>query len=275
MENLYDKIEPYLLGELEGSEKAAFQEAIEKDSQLKSSLEQHQHIMERLHAARLRFKVKTEWRKIRKPANKWWVWALAACLLALLAYWNFSGIKKIDRPQPDNVSPQLAPLQTPSQVFPPTDDTQTETLPDNSPANRTIALAKQYQQQPFPNMLRSTSSDETPSVLRTAFEAYEQGAYNTTLQLLNEVPKLQNNETALFLRGSAHFRQGNFDKAARDFEQLAESFQYKHDAHWNYVLSLWASDDARAKTLMSQIAGDQDNPFQQKAKELLKQMTKH
>jgi tetratricopeptide (TPR) repeat protein len=265
MENPYDKIELYLLGEMEEPEKSAFEEAVEKDAGLKTSLAQHRTGVAQLDAARLRGKVKAEMLKTKKHGSNLWAWALGAALLALLAYWS------LPFNQTEAPSPQSAPAPSPVPT-PPIAGTQTGTLPDNNRPNPALALAKRYQQRPTLDMLRSTSPDGSSAALRDALDAYEQGAYSTALQRLSEVPKLQENEIALFLRASVYFAQGNFDQAARDFEGLATSFQYKHDAHWNYVLCLWASGDARAKTLMDNIASDPDSPFRKEAMLLMKQM---
>src|SRR5690349_19245580 len=58
MKNLEDKIEQYILGELEGAERLAFENSLKSDPGLATAVDRQRELMQRLDALRLRGKVK-------------------------------------------------------------------------------------------------------------------------------------------------------------------------------------------------------------------------
>lgn len=283
MENFNQNIERYLLGELTESELGAFEKALESDVDLAKSVAYHREILLRLDALRLRNKVKSA---IILPPGKsagMYInrkfWAMAASLLVLLvAIWFIKQPVKTKQEVVENERPIVSPqtLKMPSVETP-------NPFPDRPKANQPkekvlknpqlIALAAELLEQPAQTLVRDATQPDGETALKTpaqlAAEAYEKRNFRLTAEILKEDSQVLSDENARFLRASARFNIGQFDGAAKDFEALIKSFQYMHEARWNYLLCQIAlGNSGIAKAMLAEIIAEPDFPFRAKALKL-------
>lgn len=122
-------------------------------------------------------------------------------------------------------------------------------------------------------MVRDAAQAETGTTSKTkaqaAAEAYFQQKYSLAASLLKEDQLVQTDEEARFIRANARFNTDQFAAAAKDFEALKNSFQFKYEAQWNYLLCQIAlGNTEKAQRLLSTILDDPDFPFSAKALKL-------
>jgi hypothetical protein len=284
MNPLFDKIEPYLLGELTGPEREAFEQVLRSDPDLARAVKRQREIVLRLDGLRLRHKVKAALGGRAEPEQKAALrvvrlaWAVAASLVLLVAALWF-----LYRPPAENVRDTA---QQPPAIARPDTLVRTETPapgdvpapeappPGPSPATRTnlVALARGYLAGPSASRLRGSAGsgqapeDRTPA--ERAAEAYERQDFRQANELLAD-ELVEQDEEARFLRASARFQTGLYSAAAADFKALEKSFQFRHEARWNFILSQLAlGNREEARALLTAAAADPDFPFQTKAAEL-------
>ncbi|MFN0214108.1 MAG: hypothetical protein ACKVT2_07615 [Saprospiraceae bacterium] len=278
MENLNEKTEQYLLGELEGPELAAFENALQTDTALAKSVEQHRAMIQRLDALRLRKKVAAV---LGSERTKVWLnrmfWVLAVLLgLMIAAYWVFKPDGPSKTSPVENQAPSLptappiaSPKETPGSPLP-------GNTPDNKPASdkqRLIALARKYQEHPSQTFVRDATQKESDTAPKTlaqqAAEAYYKQNFRLVVDLLKDDKQLEEDDSARFVRANARFNIGQFSGAAKDFDALNDSFQFKHEARWNFLLCQIALGNIRkAKALLAEMVVEEDFPFRAKAMDL-------
>ena len=72
-----------------------------------------------------------------------------------------------------------------------------------------------------------------------------------------------------FILFCLHCRLELFAGAAKDFDALKDSFQFRHEARWNFLLCQIALGNMEiSKVLLAEMVTDQDFPFRAKAMEL-------
>jgi hypothetical protein len=296
MENFDEKIEPYLLGELSEAELIAFEKLLKTDASLAKSVAKHREMMERLEALRLRKKVKKALAppsiNAAKVAPMWAdraVWMVAASLMLIAAaLWFFTR-------QTDSAAPQMAdhPAQ-PSDVLPTPDSTGTDQTaqkqlptpdPGDSPddglavnPSRRLALAREYLRRPNDTDIRNAATVENPAAEKTTLqlsaEAFDKGNFALSANLLRDDKTVEEDEMAQYLRASARFQIGQYAAAAADFDALKTSFQFKHDARWNYLLCQLALGDMKlVNRLLAGMLADKDYPFHEMAVALKTKLT--
>lgn len=278
MENHYEKTERYLHGELEGPDLTAFEKALQTDAALARSVEQHRAMIQRLDALRLRKKVATV---LGSEVTKVWpnrmFWVLAVLLgLLIAAFWVFKPDGPPKTSPVENQAPSLpadptiaAPVKTPADPLP-------ENASDNKPASdktRLIALARAYQEQPSQTFVRDAAQGHTDPAPKTltqqAAEAYYKQNFRLAVDLLKDDKQLEEDDSARFIRANARFNIGQFAGAAKDFDALKDSFQFRHEARWNFLLCQIALGNMKtAKTLLAEMVAEEDFPFRVKALEL-------
>ncbi|MFN0034544.1 MAG: hypothetical protein ACKVUS_05710 [Saprospiraceae bacterium] len=292
MENYHEKVEGYLLGELSEHERAAFETRLQADAILAKSVEQHREMMYRLDALRMRAKVKSVLLETSSGGAKTTqifasrsFWAMAATLVLLAAAVLF--FRSPSTKTKSEVVGNQSPMVTPETSFENKNATQNETpAPQQSkpqtakPIENTnkksaqlLALARKFHIQPSQAFVRSAVEKEGGTSLKTpaqlAAEAFEQKNYRLAAKLLQEDKMVGADETTRFLRASARFQIGQFASAALDFDALRNSFQFKHEARWNFLLCQIAVGKTKlAKALLAEILADEDFPFHSRAVEL-------
>jgi hypothetical protein len=289
MNPFFDKIEPYLLGELSALEREAFEKALRSDPELAGAVNRQNEVMLRLDALRLRHKVKAALGDQAAPEQKTALrvvrlaWAVAASLVLLVAALWF-----LYRPPAEN-APDIA-VQPPVIARPDTlvrteapapgavpapEIARPEARSGPSPATRAnlVALARQYSVGPTASRLRgsagSAQAPESGTPAERAAEAYERQDYRRVNELLQADRLVEQDEEARFLRASARFQTALYSAAAADFKALEGSFQFRHEARWNFILcQLALGNQDAARALLASAAADPDFPFQLKAAEL-------
>lgn len=280
MEKFYQNIESYLLGELSPSDLAAFEKAVQADAALASSVELHRDLQQRLEALRLRNKVKASLEGQAGQARSGWVLAAIVTITSLLAI-SLWIVNRPDKTIPEILEqhpPMLSPdtLKTRRETPPPPiAEEPREKLQENS---RWIALAREMQERPSQTMVRdalpSDSSTEIKTPLETATEAFFAQKFQLAANLLHNDNLVKEDDIARFVRASARFNIGQYASAASDFDALGNSFQFKHEARWNFMLCQLALGKlSRSKALLDNMAADADYPFRDKALALQKKLS--
>ncbi|MCC7245148.1 MAG: hypothetical protein IT269_05690 [Saprospiraceae bacterium] len=281
MNDHYEKIEDYLEGQLNKADQQNFESSLKQDEELRHTVEQHREMTAQLDAMRIRQKVKSALAEQHtdaapmRPTMYSNVWAIAAALTALAAaIWFFMPEKQI----PDAGIAQQQPLPEPptSTTTPPANESSN---PSNTPVEhdrreQLIALARTNYELPSGTFIRDISSGGAPeSTLTQAANAFDRRQYNKVLQLIGTNQEADKDDTARFLRAGARFQMGQYATAKEDYEKLADSFQFKHEARWSLILCYVALDQtAEAKKMLKAMQADPDAPFRTKAIALLKKI---
>lgn len=281
MENLDEKIEQYLQGELTEAETTAFRQALENDPALAQSVAEHREIMERLEALRLRKKVK---KALAQPTDRisttplflsnrtFWI-LLASLLLLAFVLWQFGGKQSAVTPGVPSDTNQEQSAPAPGMAE------NTGSAPTKAPVkssesrNRLLALARGYHERPTADVIRdageSTQEKTAKTRIQLATDAFEKGNFSLAADILRPDELVAQDEVARFLRASARFEVGQYAGAAQDFNTLQSSLMYKQEARWNFLLCQLAMGKAEtAKPLLSAMVSDPDFPFFAKAVEL-------
>ncbi|MFN0176043.1 MAG: hypothetical protein ACKVU0_15435 [Saprospiraceae bacterium] len=290
MGNFYQNIEPYLLGELTGSDLTEFENALQSDAALAKSVAQHQEMLQRLDALRLRKKVKAAIAAPEETSVAMYssrkIWAMAAALTVLVAaIWFFnqpaqtnSGIVEI-QPQKSQNDTLKTPPSEPLNPTPgiPQANKQRESPKEQS---KLIALAQDFQERPDQTFVRGVIQAEgdlnqkTPAQLAAA--AFESNNFRLAADLLKDDKYVLDDEDARYIRANARFAIGQFAEAAKDFDALKDSFQFRHEARWNFLLCQIALGNMEiSKVLLAEMVTEQDFPFREKALELAKKLNGH
>jgi hypothetical protein len=282
MENYYEKIERYILGELEERDLTDFENALKTDTELAQSVALHRAMMQRLEALRLRKKVQLVLEEDRiKPGggiSKRVIWSIAVLLVMLAAaFWVFK-LRSL-APKTEKEIPAENPLPEPKNqiennpiaALPETTETARTTNKKNKTTAQFQALAQAYQLKPQMLTIRDGSGKVSASstALERAQAAYAEKKYALALdQLRNEIFN-ENQEEALYLRANLRFMLYEYANAARDFEGLKNSFQFKQEARWNFMLcQLALGNQENTRQLLTAMLADKDFAFHAKALEL-------
>jgi cytochrome c-type biogenesis protein CcmH/NrfG len=280
MNNLEEKIEGYLLGELNEEERLQFEQNLKKDSELAEKVRDHRQMMERLEAMRLRNKVKSvlepdaAYLNGSKALQKWMIWALSVLMVALLGWytWKTNANQPIKSQPADNESAPFPSSPTITDGSPGQEMAQhlenTPKSEESRPKDKLIALALQFHQDIHTSNIRDLSSGQTTQQLKNAADALDQHHYKKVIQLLEQdlEPRSDN---AKMLLASAYFREQRFLDAAAIFQSMNNSFQYKNDAEWNLMLcQLSMGETHKAVTFLHSISQEPEAPYHDQANEL-------
>lgn len=290
MVNFYDNIESYLLNELSGKELSDFENALQHDLALAQSVAQHREMLQRLDGLRLRNKIKAI---VTEPGqnpvsrlNKPFFFLLAALLILFsAAIWWFNRTASEKAKSKDPI-PQNAPITTPPtpvlDTVPPIQnpDPNKNHLEKAVKSQPLIALARAFQEEASPTFIRDANLDnehlsvKTPAQL--AAEALFKHDYSSAAHYLKADELVVKDENARYIRANARFGMGRFAGAALDFQALETSFQFKHEARWNYLLCQIALGNTDlAKKLLAEVLADPDYPFREKALKLRGKLKAH
>ncbi|MBC7777176.1 MAG: hypothetical protein H7246_17220 [Phycisphaerae bacterium] len=283
MENFYQNIERYLLGELAGGALTAFENAMQSDPALAKSVAQHREMMLRLDALRLRNKVKSATASQRvnpTSINTQRVFMVIAALLVLLAasFW-FSKQFSESRSEKAESQPQTTQPDTlktpPNQIPTPIPDEFQPKKPTEKPKGKPqlIALAREFHDQPSQTFVRDAAQqagDTSPKTqTQRAADAFYNQNFRLAAELLKDDKQVMQDEGARYIRANARFNIGQFSGAAKDFDALKDSFQFRHEARWNFLLCQIALGNIEtAKNLLAKMVEEDDFPFRAKALKL-------
>lgn len=276
MKNYYTWIESYLNGELSSEEHSEFESALEQNADLAEELARHRVLLHQLGAMRTRLKVADALLNPPPPSG---LGRLAPWLLSLFLLlgiggtgWYFMTNKPNSNPIPSPTPPEkehpTPPVNPPSESLP-----AAEKKPAPAAKNY-MALAQSFQREPMTGFTRSNDSPDAPTRLDSAMMAYEKGNYAQTLTFLPRNTPNDTDETELFLRGNAHMKTGQWQRATADFSALVNSFQFRHEARFNLALCQLATQKtSTAVQTLKKMAADPVYPHRQAAADLLRQIT--
>lgn len=289
MQQVHQNIERYLDGDLNQAELAEFEAALQADPNLAESLARHREMTQRLDALRLRNKVKAATQAQHHRGQTLYTrrryWALAASLVLLAsAIWFFyqqtSPLRSDWADQPVSPSPSEQPAPLPETTpLEPTPEQVPNAQPD-AQRSRQLALAREYILQPSSSMIRDAAQQPDASasktIARQAAEAYEKQHYRQAADLLKNDALVAEDDALRFLRANARFQAEQFPQAASDFEALKQSFQFKHEARWNFILCLLAEGkNDQVGPALKAMREETDFPFQERAARLSEALLIH
>jgi tetratricopeptide (TPR) repeat protein len=276
----HEKIDAYILNRLPPGERADFEKEIRADPDLSEEVNILRDAIkatgeEDIKAFRREMEAATADSGGHRGSfflSMRWALAAAAVVVLALSVWlmtrQFSGpapqlpIAK-DQPQPPK---QPTAPQKPPVISPPPAEKAPQKI-------EYLALAEELYVPYDASGLRSGEPEDsvTPSDFERAVEAYNNKDWKQVVRLLKSPTPDQLTES-LKLRAHAYFQLGNFDKAAADFQQLAEkSLSYKYDAEWNLLLCYLArlpEKQAAFDQLRKRILENPEHPFYQRVREV-------
>ena len=116
---------------------------------------------------------------------------------------------------------------------------------------------------------RRTRSPLVKTPVQLAAAAFESNNFRLAADLLKDDKYVLEDEDARYIRANARFALGQFAGAAKDFDALKDSFQFRYEARWNFLLCQIALGNMEiSKVLLAEMVTDQDFPFRAKAMEL-------
>lgn len=215
-------------------------------------------------------------------------WLLAAALLlaaVAAGVWQYYQIQ----PVPPIVNQQETPQDPPPVAPVPQDSVEKPAPPVRPQAQNTpkkpnpqyIAMAKTYYASApdFSNLRKADGSipvDSLP-VLQRAERAFFDKQHEKVIQLLAR-PDANVRESAIYLRGHAHFNAGHYEAAARDFQTIVQlQNYYADDAEWYLLLSnlvLYGPKSDIVRGQLEKITSDAEHPKFDKAKKLRDQINR-
>lgn len=274
MNQFYEQIEAYLLGELTEEARRDFETALQSDQTLARSVEQHRVMLQRLESARVRQKVKKSILETKTESaggfvvSKNILWAVAASLTVLAAMvWFFTQSSSPEAPQ--IAVEQPAPLESPKiEADKPVPDTVETPVSNPAPRNaaRQMAMVQAFHTPVSPDMIRGGQSPGAKTVLQQAMDAYTAQNYRQAASLLRPDSLVASNKNALLLRAGARFKLGRYEQSLSDYNLLSDSFEFKHDARWNALLcQLALGREQQVAAELRKMTSDPDFPFYQKA----------
>lgn len=269
MKNPDDQIESYLLGELQGAELVAFEQALQRDEELAGAVAEHREVMQRLEGVRVRRAVQSALHEESSGSGGrswWWLMVLLMAGAGVLTFIFLSRTPQSETlPIPSATAPSEPIAQAPAD--PPASQVAPELKNKEPKMQSWAALAKKHQAKPSATLLRSapTTPENDKSALEKAQEAYQKGQYRQTLQWLETAPA---DEDTRYYRANALFQLNRFAEAEAAFQTLETSFQYKHEARWNRFLCRMASGKFSQAQLIKEameLSADEDFEFREKA----------
>lgn len=297
-----ETIDAYLAGKLSGAEKQSFEQAVATNTDLAMELEifrLENTAKELLIEEDLR-KQMDEWESSMPPTSdqtpekkngrngyRWGVLGLLLVVAGLAAWWFVSkpstpDMTKLPARQPTLRTEEYVPPKSGGPVAndetKPTDNQTPKEEQNRIPKSNSrelLAMADELYD-PYDASGVRGEGDDTTSIIQKAAAAYTAKDFKKVVALL-QTPSEDDRTEALKLRAHAHFQLKSYSKAAADFKELTSSFSYKYDAQWNLLLSYLALSPQRQAdfdTLLKEITGNADHPFNTPAKALQNRIKK-
>lgn len=277
MDNRFDNIETYLLGELQGEELSSIEQALRHDQELARAVADHREVMQRLEGVRVRRVVQSalQEQSPRYAGRSWW-W-LMVLLMAGAGVLTFIFLSRTSQPETPPIPSATVPSEPIAQA--PADLPATQVAPDlknKEPKTQSwAALAKKHQAKPSATLVRSapTTPENDKSALEKAQEAYHKGQFRQTLQWLETATM---DEEVRYYRANALFQLNRFAEAEAAFQALETSFQYRHEARWNLLLCRLASgrlNQSQARKEALALAADRNFELHERAAKLAEELS--
>jgi hypothetical protein len=255
-EQYYDQIEAYLKGQLNDTERQAFEAQLAQDKDLAAETDFLRDVMlatdPKWNAIESTMKEYFAEKKMPPPTNgrgeawkKWW-WLIAALFVAaaLYVFWP---------------KPEETPTPAPIEELPQPEETNSPT--PQKPIAETPAYPQPKEEAPQPKN----------AYLALAKELYKAPEEFSASRKGGEQPSTDNP----IARAHALFQTGKYAQAAQAFQALTSEFSYGYDAEWYLLLSYLAQlPEAQFNfdTLMKKMLADKEHPFREKALALKSRM---
>ncbi|MEO1516796.1 MAG: tetratricopeptide repeat protein [Bacteroidota bacterium] len=241
-EAMFDKIEAYLLGQLNEADKTAFDQQIQADKELAQEVQVQRLLLEQvetLGALDMKERLQGIQQQVRKEEinhrRRYWIFATAAAVLALLLY-VFLG-------------PSLQ-------------NTSTEQI-----------YASHYE--PYQLSFGSRAGGNEQALIQ-AGSLYTQQRYEQALPLIEQLLESEpDNSRLLLAKGICYMESKDFGKALNTFQQLIDrndSF-YLQQALWYSALAhLQLGNAIDARKLLERMQGSTENFKKKESREILEVM---
>lgn len=276
---LFEKIEDYLKDRLPPIERAAFEKDIVQNQTLAEEVDLHKGLIEatgekeviafRATLEEMAIATEQEFSKktnTRKPIN--WLWIIGGILLIglllILIYPRLANNKQEDEEQ--STFDSSRPIASTAEIK----------AIQGKDSGTYLALA-QTTYTPLEMGSRSNTGQAATSPFEQLQDAYQNGDFREVLKLSTNLP--ENEQMAwLRLRAHANFQLGEYEAAAKDFEELSKNqFRGKED-EWYALLTFLVRMPATSDEflpLLEKIRRDQAHPFQSSAEELFQELVKN
>jgi hypothetical protein len=278
MESFDNQIEKYLSGELTSEQLHDFETALKADPALAQKVADHRAVIHQLDALRLREKVRNTLRTTPAPTpffqKYFWQILALACLFLFAGIWVSSTSKTPHRnhtpEQPTTIDSVSSgqPIAPSVPIAPPAVADQKQMAQKRV---RETALAKSFYQKPLSSGIRNTETTSTVvnNAISEAYAAYEKGDAAGASKWLRSDALVTKNEAVRYLRANSLFQSGQFAAAATDFDALSNSFQYKHEARWHFLLcQLALGKTTWVRQQLGTMVDDSTFPLSQEARKL-------
>jgi tetratricopeptide (TPR) repeat protein len=277
MKSPYEQIESYLNGDLDAAASITFEQAMLADADLSTAVAEHRRVLRYLDALRLKNKVRAALSQPVRPSKRFvaerLIWVLGLfCAVGGLAWWLSQG-RPTPAVLPQPPQPEAVPAPRPPDGIPgPSAATEPPVAPHAPTQQPWIAMAK-AQLIPYETTHLRGEALEPGNLppLRQAELAFEAGDFRQTLRQLAATQA--DDEASQFLRAHAYFKLGDFGKAKDCFEQLRQSFKYRHEAQWNTMAcQLALGQQVAAMRALQAMRAEADFPYAKKAAALAAQL---
>ncbi len=280
MDKYYTQIDAWLQGELNDTQKRAFEQALRRDPELAEAVAAQQKMLLRLEGMRLRQKLDAALQETPPPTNGkppftrrlWMVYVLllGSAALGIVYMLKKNGVREVS-PRPYNTPVAQPPVDTPSAQpsLPPVAQVpKNKPLEDKKTPNRYLALAQTRYIAPASDLVRG-KTDTAPinPALSAAKTAFTNQQYDRVARLLhNETQWGEETELMRLLRACSRFKIGHFNSAAQDFRYLENSFQYRQEARWHLMLCTLANGNViEAQQMLDTMAQDTTYAYREQA----------
>lgn len=250
-QEVHEKIDRYLTGEMEGAERRAFEAEIGRHPALEREVERLRLAREAARAfaddrlrERMRERGEAMFRKTGadEPVRSFWPgsstlrWA-AAVLVTVVVLLGLKWYSDVNY-------------------------------------DTSVLVEEYYQARKTPAFLSGDRND----VLQEGFDAYRSEDYDAAVAFFNRIPYGSGAyPTAQLYAGYAGFESGRYTEAIRHFENVMETgdSRYVENAEWHRVLALLATDDRKEQALpyLDHIRNDPSHSFHEPARDLHRKVT--
>ena len=242
------RVEQYLMGQLKDNDRLQFERELANDPSLKSELnlaQQEQDALDLIVEKEVRQKVR-QWQQPDSSDTTPAIWLIVVFIAGLaLGLWHFLPSDDMDAtlPDPELKSPSSESANQSDNKVLATVDTNSALSPVPNKTINTKTYPKPvlaYNDQFLLSAVRG--QNKRPEPVETIFELYRNGQYASIIQQTDNITRDNYHLTLTELRAHAFYHLRQFDKAAAEFQILAESDRepFAERSDW-YLLHCYAA----------------------------------
>jgi len=307
-EQLYERIEAYLKGNLSEEERAAVELEIQTNSEAALEFQWQQIELEAMEAMLerdLRSKI-PQWLdddeplpppenntptppNTSRPGRLWIAALLGAVVVLAVVAWRMDWFDESDTTEQTPADTENSTPQTPVPIAAPDEPTEPEKPADTPNPNPEVRPAPQsppagggmmayadkfYKDLRFENVREGAPTGEDQDPLSEAISAYQQKQYSRALQLLNAVPDGSGYSIrAQEMKAHTLYHLKKYKESAAAFAAVAatELPPYAERSQWNLLVCYTAqypATKAAFDALLAVLIADSGHPYHEKAMEL-------